>query len=44
MRIGDIAAGRRAGDIGGRYPLEEAARAYDDLEGRRTTGQLLLLP
>ena len=30
--------------IGGRYPLADAARAYDDLEGRRTTGKLLLDP
>ena len=28
--------------VGGRYPLEEAAHAYDDLEGRRTQGKLLL--
>jgi len=40
----DIAAGRLHIDIGGRYPLEDAARAYDDLEGRRTTGKLLLVP
>jgi NADPH2:quinone reductase len=30
--------------IGGRYPLAEAARAHADLEARRTTGKLLLLP
>jgi NADPH2:quinone reductase len=30
--------------IGGTYPLDEAARAHDDLAGRRTTGKLLLLP
>jgi NADPH:quinone reductase len=30
--------------IGGTYPLAEAARAQDDLAGRRTTGKLLLLP
>ncbi|HWK25262.1 MAG TPA: quinone oxidoreductase [Solirubrobacter sp.] len=28
--------------IGGRYPLEEARRAHEDLEARRTTGKLLL--
>jgi NADPH2:quinone reductase len=39
-----IADGSLVIDIGGRYPLEEAARAYDDLEGRRTTGKLLLIP
>jgi NADPH2:quinone reductase len=42
--LGDIAAGRLKVEIGGRYPLQDAARAYDDLEGRRTTGKLLLLP
>ncbi|QQQ74435.1 quinone oxidoreductase [Saccharothrix sp. 6-C] len=30
--------------IGGRYPLAEARRAHEDLEARRTTGKLLLLP
>ncbi|MGH3889938.1 MAG: quinone oxidoreductase family protein [Pseudonocardiaceae bacterium] len=30
--------------IGGRYPLAEAHRAHEDLQGRRTTGKLLLLP
>jgi NADPH2:quinone reductase len=30
--------------IGGTYPLAEAARAQEDLAGRRTTGKLLLLP
>jgi NADPH2:quinone reductase len=30
--------------IGGRYPLAEARRAHEDLEGRRTTGKLLLVP
>jgi NADPH:quinone reductase len=28
--------------IGGRYPLEDARRAHEDLEARRTTGKLLL--
>ncbi len=27
-----------------RYPLAEARQAHDDLEGRRTTGKLLLIP
>ncbi|HEX8306626.1 MAG TPA: quinone oxidoreductase [Jatrophihabitans sp.] len=31
-------------EIGGRYPLAEAQRAYADLEGRRSTGKLLLIP
>lgn len=30
--------------IGGRYPLAEARRAHEDLEARRTTGKLVLLP
>ncbi|MFD5746345.1 quinone oxidoreductase family protein [Streptomyces sp. NPDC127033] len=30
--------------IGGRYPLAEAARAHADIESRRTTGKLLLIP
>jgi NADPH2:quinone reductase len=30
--------------IGGTYPLADAARAHEDLAGRRTTGKLLLLP
>ena len=31
-------------ELGGRYPLAEAARAHRDLESRRTTGSLVLLP
>ena len=42
--LGDLAAGRLHLEIGGRYPLADAARAYDDLEGRRTTGKLLIVP
>ncbi len=30
--------------IGGRYPLDQAARAHEDLAARRTTGKLILLP
>ncbi|MGH4024260.1 MAG: quinone oxidoreductase family protein [Pseudonocardiaceae bacterium] len=30
--------------IGGSYPLAEASRAHEDLQARRTTGKLLLLP
>jgi NADPH2:quinone reductase len=30
--------------IGGRYPLADASRAHQDLQSRRTTGKLLLLP
>jgi NADPH2:quinone reductase len=42
--LADIAAGRLVVAIGGRYPLADAATAYDDLEARRTTGKLLLVP
>jgi NADPH2:quinone reductase len=30
--------------IGARYPLEHAAKSHQDLEARRTTGKLLLIP
>jgi NADPH:quinone reductase len=30
--------------VGGRYGLEEAGRAHEDLEGRRTAGKLLVVP
>ena len=30
--------------IGGRYPLSRAADAHVDIESRRTTGKLLLIP
>jgi NADPH2:quinone reductase len=30
--------------IGATYPLAEAQRAHEDLEGRRTTGKVLLVP
>jgi NADPH2:quinone reductase len=47
-RAGDIFEGIAAGTldvrIGGRYALEEAGRAHEDLESRRTTGKLVLLP
>ncbi|AHE52768.1 quinone oxidoreductase family protein [Sphingomonas sanxanigenens] len=39
-----IAAGRIAVEIGGTYPLAEAAQAHRDMESRRTTGKLLLIP
>jgi NADPH2:quinone reductase len=42
--FGWVAAGRLDVRIGGRYPLDEARRAQDDLEARRTTGKLLLIP
>jgi NADPH2:quinone reductase len=42
--LGDLASGALTLEIGGRFPLENAAQAYDDLEARRTTGKLLLIP
>ncbi|WP_329485402.1 quinone oxidoreductase [Kitasatospora sp. NBC_01246] len=39
-----VLAGRLTPQVGGRYPLADAARAHADLESRRTTGKLLLLP
>jgi NADPH:quinone reductase len=39
-----VAAGRLDVRIGARYPLADARRAHEDLEGRRTTGKLLLVP
>lgn len=31
-------------DIGGRYPLKDAAQAHRDIESRTTSGKLLLYP
>ncbi len=31
-------------EVGGTYPLSEAARAHQDLQGRKTTGSVVLLP
>jgi len=42
--FGWLAEGALKVTIGGRYPLAEARRAHEDLEGRRTTGKLILLP
>jgi NADPH2:quinone reductase len=39
-----VAAGTLAVRIGARYPLAEAADAHRALEGRRTTGKVLLIP
>jgi len=47
-RAGDlfewIAKGELDVRIGGEYSLEDARRAHEDLEARRTTGKLLLIP
>jgi NADPH2:quinone reductase len=42
--LGAIAAGRLAVRIGARFPLADAADAHRALEGRRTTGKVLLRP
>jgi NADPH2:quinone reductase len=42
--LGAIAEGSLKLEIGGRYPLAAAADAYEALEGRRTTGKLILVP
>jgi NADPH2:quinone reductase len=39
-----IAKGELAVRIGKRYRLDEARQAHEDLEARRTTGKLLLIP
>ena len=48
QRAGDvfrwIVEGKLNVRIGGRYALEDARRAHEDLEARRTTGKLVLLP
>jgi NADPH2:quinone reductase len=42
--FGMMAAGKLELRIEHRYPLAEASRAHRDLEGRKTTGKLLLIP
>ena len=42
--LGWIADGSLDVRIGERYPLEAARRAHEDLEARRSTGKLILLP
>jgi NADPH2:quinone reductase len=42
--FGLIAAGDLKVHIGGRFPLRDAARAHRALEGRATTGSLILIP
>jgi NADPH:quinone reductase len=39
-----VAGGQLEVNVGEVYPLSEAARAHEDLIGRRTTGKLLLDP
>jgi NADPH:quinone reductase len=42
--LGAVADGTLQVSVGGRYPLEQAAAAYEALEGRASTGKLLLVP
>lgn len=42
--FGWIGAGQLTVRIGGRYSLADAGRAHEDLQSRRTTGKLLLVP
>jgi NADPH2:quinone reductase len=39
-----IAGGDIKVEVGGRYPLAEATRAHQDLQGRKTAGSIVLLP
>ncbi len=39
-----VRSGKVKIEVSARYPLSEAARAHRDLEGRKTTGSLVLLP
>ena len=39
-----VASGELAVTVGQRYPLANAAQAHRDLEGRKSTGKLLLVP
>jgi NADPH2:quinone reductase len=39
-----VTSGKVTIEIGGRYPLAEAAQAHRDLEARKTTGSLVLIP
>jgi NADPH2:quinone reductase len=42
--FGDVAAGRLKVRIGREFPLSGAAAAHRELEARRTTGKILLIP
>jgi NADPH2:quinone reductase len=39
-----LASGKLDVRVGARYPLERARQAHQDLEARKTTGKLLLIP
>lgn len=42
--LGLVAQGKIRNEVGHSYALAEAAQAHDDLEGRRTTGTIMLVP
>jgi NADPH:quinone reductase len=42
--FGAITRGAITVEVGGRYPLADAARAHQDLQGRKTAGSIVLLP
>jgi NADPH2:quinone reductase len=42
--FGAVTSGALSVRVGHRYDLTDARRAHEDLEGRRTTGKLLLIP
>ncbi|OFE14849.1 NADPH:quinone reductase [Humibacillus sp. DSM 29435] len=42
--LGAVADGSLKVDVGGRYAFADAAAAYEALEGRQTTGKLILVP
>jgi NADPH2:quinone reductase len=42
--LGQVADGTLDVRIGARYPLADARRAHEDLEARRSTGKLILVP
>jgi NADPH2:quinone reductase len=42
--IDAIAGGSITITVGGHYPLAEAQRAHEDLQGRKTTGSIVLVP
>jgi NADPH:quinone reductase len=42
--LGDLAAGKLHFALSGSYPLADAAQAHHDLETRKTSGKLILIP
>jgi NADPH:quinone reductase len=42
--LGSVASGALAVRIGREFPLAQAGQAQQELEGRRTTGKVLLIP